>query len=181
MEEQILSFFRTLCDANRLKMAGLLGIQPLTLEQLTAQLGMRPQEATKHLERLVQAGLVTRRGAAFALDSKALETLARTALADERQRPSQEDFNGEADERKVLRAFILPDGRIKEFPAQQKKRLIVLRHVAQSFESGKRYPEKEVNEHLHRFLDDHASLRRYLIDDKLMQREGGFYWRTESE
>jgi hypothetical protein len=179
MDEQILQFFRTLCDSNRLKMAGLLGIRPLTLEQVAEQLKLRPQEAVKHLERLTQAGLVKRDGAAYALDTKALELMARSALENERQKPGETAFKGEAEERKVLQAFIRPDGRLKELPAQHKKLLIVLRHVADSFENGQRYTEKQVNEHLHRFFEDHASLRRYLVDEMLMQRENGIYWRAE--
>lgn len=179
MDEQILQFFRTLCDANRLKMAGLLGIQPLTLEQVAAQLKLRPQEAVKHLERLTQSGLVKREGTTYTLDTRALEQIARTALENERQNPSQAAFEGEAEERKVLQAFVRADGRLKELPAQHKKLVIVLRHVANSFEANQHYTEKQVNEHLHRFFDDHASLRRYLVDEKLMQRESGVYWRAE--
>ena len=54
-------------------------------------------------------------------------------------------------DKKVLAAFLDAEGRIKAFPAQEKKFLSILRHVVKSFEPGKRYSEKEVNEILSRF------------------------------
>jgi hypothetical protein len=72
------------------------------------------------------------------------------------------------------------DGRLKDFPAQQKKLEAILRHVVQFFEPGERYSEKEVNQILSKFNEDTARLRRSLIEFKLMEREGGggMYWRT---
>jgi hypothetical protein len=40
------------------------------------------------------------------------------------------------------------------------------------------YREAEVNAVLKSVYDDHAALRRYLIDEGLMSRESGLYWRT---
>jgi hypothetical protein len=31
---------------------------------------------------------------------------------------------------------------------------------------------------LRAWYDDHAALRRYLVDENLLSREGGVYWRT---
>ncbi len=44
-----------------------------------------------------------------------------------------------------------------------------------------RYPEKEINERLEHCNPDYASLRRYLIDYGLMEREKGVYWRVEPD
>ncbi|MGH2752688.1 MAG: DUF2087 domain-containing protein [Actinomycetota bacterium] len=63
-------------------------------------------------------------------------------------------------------------------PVQHSKRAIVLDHLAQDFEPGKRYPEKEVNSILGRYHDDVAALRRYLVDEGFMEREAGVYWRA---
>ncbi len=43
---------------------------------------------------------------------------------------------------------------------------------------GVRYPEREVVEILKRFHPDHASLRRYLVDEDLLSRDHGEYWRS---
>ncbi len=84
---------------------------------------------------------------------------------------------------KVLQTFLDADGRITAFPKQEKKFLVILRHVLEAFEPGLRYPEKQVNEMLSRFNEDTATLRRCLVDYHLMAREGGggAYWRLEAQ
>lgn len=86
------------------------------------------------------------------------------------------------DER-IVKNYTDADGRIKQFPAQQKKFEVVLRYVLQDFERGKRYTEKEVNAILARYNADTAYLRRGLIDYKLMAREndGAAYWRMDAD
>ena len=54
-----------------------------------------------------------------------------------------------------------------------------LDQVAQAFEPGRRYQELTVNQILKAFYDDHAALRRYLIDEDLLSRTpDGTYWRS---
>ena len=79
---------------------------------------------------------------------------------------------------KVLRAFLDADGRLVRMPAKHSKRLVVLNHVCHVFEPGVRYSEREVNALLRVFSDDYAMLRRYLVDEGFMARDGGVYWRT---
>jgi hypothetical protein len=76
----------------------------------------------------------------------------------------------------VLSAF-LRDGRLTSIPAQRSKRLVVLDHLARVFEPGVRYPEREVNALLAAWHPDVAALRRYLVDEGLLSREAGVYWR----
>lgn len=77
----------------------------------------------------------------------------------------------------VLGRFV-HDGRITTMPTKRGKRLLVLDHVAQSFELGRTYPEHAVDEVLKGFHDDHAALRRYLVDEGFLTREENVYWRT---
>ena len=78
----------------------------------------------------------------------------------------------------VLRTFFDPEGRLTTIPAKHAKRLVVLDALAQRFEPGERYPETEVNNRLRDAHDDVAALRRYLVDEGFLSREGGVYWRT---
>jgi hypothetical protein len=78
----------------------------------------------------------------------------------------------------VLGAFFDTDGHLRTIPARHAKRLVVLDHLAQRFEPGERYPEAEVNERLRAAHADVAALRRYLVDEGFLSREGGVYWRT---
>ncbi len=78
----------------------------------------------------------------------------------------------------VLRAFLGDDGAIVHVPAKRAKRLVVLDHVAQAFDVGRRYPERDVNDFLRRYHADWATLRRYLVDEGFLSRQNGVYWRS---
>ena len=79
----------------------------------------------------------------------------------------------------VLRTFFR-DGRLVRIPARRSRRLVVLDHLAQRFEPGIRYTEAEVNERLAEVHPDVAALRRYLVDEGLLDRtiDGDRYWRS---
>lgn len=87
----------------------------------------------------------------------------------------------EAEYQKTLLQYF-PDGLDKTlslFPKKEKKKLIILRHLAASrFELDRTYTEKEVNEILKASYDDFVTLRRYLIDYGFMERkaDGSAYW-----
>jgi hypothetical protein len=78
---------------------------------------------------------------------------------------------------RVLAAFMVR-GRLVALPARRKKRLLVLGWLADLFRPAERYTEAKVNDVLGRYSDDPATVRRALIDEELMQRRGGLYWRT---
>jgi hypothetical protein len=77
----------------------------------------------------------------------------------------------------VLRSFLAEDGRLRTIPAKHAKLLVVLDHLAQSFEPGERYPETEVNRRLRVAHDDVAALRRSLVEEGFLDRADGWYWR----
>ena len=71
-------------------------------------------------------------------------------------------------------------GRLVAIPVQRKKRMAVLRWLVEDFQPGRLYPEAEVNVVLARRHQDVWALRRYLVDEELMQRNHGVYWRAGS-
>ncbi len=79
---------------------------------------------------------------------------------------------------RVLRNFLTDDGRLHTIPSKRSKLLVVLDHIAQSFEPGQSYPEQEVNAIIERFHPDYAALRRYLVEDQFLTREDNVYWRS---
>jgi hypothetical protein len=79
--------------------------------------------------------------------------------------------------RDVKLSGFVRDGRIEAMPAKRSRRLLLLNEVAQAFEPGVRYPEPEVNRTLGAMFSDYATLRRYLVDEQLMDRADGEYWR----
>lgn len=71
-------------------------------------------------------------------------------------------------------------GRLSAIPAQRKKRMVVLRWLAEDFQPGRPYNESDVNSIIGRRHPDFATLRRFLVDEELMQRSRGTYWRAGS-
>jgi biotin operon repressor len=182
---ELVSFFKALGDANRLRIVGLLAQRPYSVEQLGQTLGISVSTVSHHLARLARAGLVSARPESYynlySLRTEALSGLAKQLLVQaEPLRPTAEQALAAFD-RKVLATFTSPDGRIKAFPTQEKKVRVLLRHVLPAFSHGVRYPEKRVNEMLAKYSDDTARLRRWLVDFGYMQREGGGgkYWRAD--
>jgi hypothetical protein len=83
------------------------------------------------------------------------------------------------EEEKILAAYVRR-GRLVALPARRRKRLVVLRWLADHFRPAERYPEAVVNEILRRYHEDVATLRRWLVDEELLQRSAahGLYWRA---
>ncbi|WP_139488588.1 DUF2087 domain-containing protein [Brevibacillus dissolubilis] len=74
-----------------------------------------------------------------------------------------------------------PDGHLTEFPKKEKRKVAILRHIIQRFETNKQYTEKEVNEILKTVhTEEYVTLRRYLIEYGFMDRkdDGSAYWLT---
>ena len=70
------------------------------------------------------------------------------------------------------------EGRLTEIPMKAAKRRIVLERIALEFEPGVHYDEREVNAIVGRFFNDHAAIRRYLVDERFLDRDHGVYWRS---
>ncbi len=186
MSDELVIFFKALADANRLKIIGLLAQRGYSVEELAALLGIKPPTVSHHLSRLAEAGLVTARAegyySIYQLDKQALETTARSLFAGGQIASAAQDVDLDTYNRKVLANFCLPDGRLREIPAQRRKLEVVLRYVVKAFEPGVRYSEQQVNQRLARFHEDTATLRRELVGYGLMKREGGGgdYWVEET-
>jgi len=73
----------------------------------------------------------------------------------------------------ILRSIRRPH--VSWLPAQGKKLQAILRYAVQLFKEGKSYPEKAANEKLATLHADTASLRRGLVENRLMQRQNGIY------
>ena len=168
---------RLLADPERLAIAGALAAGPKTQSDLAEQLAIDPQRVKKHLAKLAAAEVATvdddRR--TYRLHA---ETLREAAVeAGPSRDPGLALGAADENEEAVLRSYFR-GGRLREIPAKHQKRTIVLTRLALEFEVGVRYPEREVNEILGRFHDEYATLRRSLVDEEFLSREGGEYWRT---
>lgn len=181
---ELVAFFKALADPNRLKIVGLLAQRPLSTEQLAAILDLTPGTVTHHLNKLAEVGLVRAHTESYynvyALQTDTLHTMAKRLLAEQALPGVTADLDLDAYDRQVLADFTRRDGRLKEIPAQRKKREAVLRRILSEFQPGKRYSEKQVNTIIRQFHEDTATLRRELVGYGWLKREGGVYWREEA-
>jgi len=185
--EELLSFFKALSDANRLKIVGLLAQRSYSVEELAALLELRPPTISHHLSKLSEVGLVSARAESYynlySLETDALQSMAQRLLAEETLPAMTAGVDLDAYDRQVINNYGSPDGTLRQIPTKQRKFEAVLRYVVQAFESGTQYSEKEVNEILRRYNVDTTVLRRGMVDRQMMTREpdGSRYWITPAK
>ena len=181
--EVLLEFFKTLADASRLKIVGVLATSPSTVERLAELLDLTPSTVSHHLYRLSKAGLVSARAdgyySIYSLHTQVLQEMAGKILKTEELPNLAPVHDEDAWEQKVLRTFMDGSGRIKAFPAQEKKYLVLLKYVAKTIEQDKKYTEREISDLLEKYSDDYSKLRRDLVEFNFLKREGGggLYWK----
>lgn len=166
----------SLGSEDRVRVTAALALGARTTGDVRAATGLDARRAHRALDRLVAGGVVRDVGdGAFEL---LMDDLVAAARAVARHAPSDEELDAPATPEEKVRRTFLRDGRLIRIPSQRSKRLVVLDFLAQEFEPGRRYPEREVNRRLRAYHDDVASLRRYLVDEELLQRDRGEYWRA---
>lgn len=165
---------RAVCDPLRLAILGRAAEGRVSLDELTETFAVSRKKVIEAVGKLRASGLID--------DSLHLDTASLRAIA--AKLPSREEAAvvitegpWTVDERRVLGRFF-SGTRLTEIPSGRKKRRLVLERLAQEFEPGLRYEETEVNFTLQLFHPDYAALRRYLVDEGLLTRADGVYWRT---
>ena len=116
---------------------------------------------TKLARRLMAAGLVS-----LAQDRyRAVPEAFRDALA----KPSADPVES-----------LFSRGRLVAMPRPGQLRQAVFERLAEEFAPGRRYTERNVRDRLSAIHDDHATLRRHLVDEGLLRRsdDGSAYWRA---
>jgi hypothetical protein len=166
----IVPYFKALADPRRIKILATIVDKPRSMEEIVQEAGLSARVVAGHLAYLRSLDLVTEHddptGARFRFNQKPLFA-AMKSLSPKSEAPEME---GDAFDRKVMSDFF-EGGRLKAIPMPHKKRDVILRFLAQQFEPGRMYEEKEVNEVLRPYHDDYASLRRYLVDGGFLTRQ----------
>ncbi|MBO0410686.1 DUF2087 domain-containing protein [Enterococcus hulanensis] len=93
---------------------------------------------------------------------------------------SDERFISSKKEReKVFDTFLDENGKAVQIPKKEKKRIILLQRLAESFAPEKQYTEKQVNEIISEMFEDFVTIRRYLIEYGILGRtvDGTTYWK----
>ena len=167
-------YLRIALDPLRLAILGNAALGPVDAGALAEALDVPTRKVVKAVGRLREIGLIRDDAT---LDRAALRSLAQGLPQEEPASEAIVDGDWTPGEIRILNRFF-SGTRLTEIPSSMGKRLVVLERLAQEFELGERYPEKQVNFRLQLFHPDFATLRRYLVDVGLLSRAEGVYWRT---
>jgi hypothetical protein len=177
---KMVEFHKALGDLTRIRIIGLLKQGPLHGQAIAGKLGLKPPTITHHIAKLRDVGLIRERRDKntiyFSLNTKTLEMGAKAILNIGSGGGDEMEMAVTAEEREsIIKNFFTKEGKLKNYPAQRKKKLVVLEHMIKGLQVGKVYPEKDINEHLKQYFDDYATLRRELIMCQFMYRENNQY------
>jgi hypothetical protein len=166
-----------LAEESRLKVVSAIVLGATSDQQIVDTTNLDPRTVRKALDRLIRGGIVEATPDHRLTVNVGTFQQAAQRAATSRPQSRPEELGATADQANVLRNYLV-DGKLGQIPANRSKRLVVLDFLAGQFEPGRIYPEEQVNYLLGRFHVDYAALRRYLVEEELLERRDGFYWRT---
>jgi len=178
--ETVLPLLKLLANETRLRLIGIVAEGEHSVGSLARRLNLTEATISHHLTKLAAADLLTMRPDGtthyYRLNPEALLAINKSLLKPAKlMRAPPSAGKGAATDR-ILASFIV-DGRIQKIPEAHTKRQVVLQWVLDQIED-RRYKEREISDILERYFDDYATLRRELINHRMMKREGGIYWKT---
>ena len=180
-EAQAIRLFKCLADKSRLQILKSLMQEDMYVERLAERLSLSPATISFHLKKLEEAGAVSARKeqyyTMYTIRREIFMTRILDVISEESSEASQQAKRDAEYREKILKTFFVY-GRLVSIPAQRKKRRICLEAIAEQFEAGRTYEEKEVNEIILRYHDDYCTLRREMICEGIMDRTGSTYLRT---
>lgn len=177
-ENEALLLFKCLADRSRLQILKSLAIEDMYVERLAQRLGLTPPTISFHLKKLAEAGAVTGHKnqyyTVYSLNRELFKREMLDILLEESSEAAEQERRDGEYRQKVIDSFF-EYGKLKSIPTQRKKERIVLEVIAASFEHGRDYTEREVNIIIADFNDDFCTIRRDMIAEKFLSREGGVY------
>lgn len=182
LETDAIKLFKCLADKSRLQILKSLIQEDMYVERLAERLGLTPATISFHLKKLEDAQAVTSYKEQYYTMYSIRQEIFMTNIIDiireesdeaAKQRQREEEYRN-----KVIATFF-EYGKLKAIPSQRKKERICLEEIAKSFEIDKEYDEKEVNVIIENYFDDYCTIRRDMISEKIMERQGTTYIRRK--
>ncbi len=178
--ESVLPILKLLANETRLRLIGLVADAEYSAVSLARRLEVTEATMSHHLSKLMDAELLKMRveGTShfYRLNVAALQAINKSLLRPARLMRAPPSAMADTPAGRILRSFV-EDGRIRKLPEAHAKRQVVLKWIVDQLED-RRYAEREISTILKRFFDDYATLRRQLINHRLMKREAGVYWKA---
>ena len=181
-QEDAVKIFKCLSDMSRLRIVQSLNQGEMYTELLAERLGLTPSTVSFHMKKLEEAGLIVSRKeqyyTVYSLNRDILEKTIFDAAVSEPEQTDEQQKREEEYRRKVIKAFF-EYGKLRSIPVQRKKKLICYEQIAAYFEPGKVYEEREVNEIILPIHEDYCTIRRDMISEGILRREGSKYVRIK--
>ena len=181
-QENALRIFKSLSDMSRLRIVQSLSQGEMYTELLAERLDLTPSTVSFHMKKLEEAGLVVSRKeqyyTVYSLNRELLKESLFDLAASEPEAADEQQKREEAYRQKVIDSFF-EYGKLKSIPVQRKKRLICYEVIAAQFEPGRVYSEKELNEIISRIHEDYCTIRRDMIGEGILSRNGNKYTLVE--
>ncbi|ALA41950.1 ArsR family transcriptional regulator [Paenibacillus peoriae] len=180
--DKMVNYHKALADPTRMRILLLLSRGEMHGQALAKKLNLSQPTVTHHASKLREAGLIKERRdkntVYFTLNPELIRQHAEATVRFIFEKGEGEEEMSELNETleaSVLRNFFSKDGKLRQIPAQYKKKLIVLQMLAEKLEPGRMYPERELNEWIKQYHEDFATIRRELIMHQFMYREREMY------
>ncbi len=179
--EIMLQFCKAMADESRLKVIGLLSAAERSVQELASRLDLKEPTVSHHLAVLKQLDLVKLRADGnfhwYRLNEEMLRRISRAVFSRDNIAKLAVSAEAGGAERKVFDNFI--DGeRLLEIPVSRKKRLVILKWLADFFAPDISYAEAQVNAILKLHHHDCATLRREMVGYGMLTRDKGIYRRS---
>ena len=149
------------------------------LEELAERLNLASSTVSFHLKKLEKAGLVSKEKQQyymmFSVNQDLLNLPLKEMVSIEDIEKAVQEERMDAYRQKILKTFFYKD-KLQQIPVQRKKRYVVLQEFAKKFEKDRKYSEVEVNEIITKSYDDYCLIRREMIEEQLLKRQGQVYW-----
>ncbi|MGE5498095.1 MAG: DUF2087 domain-containing protein [Syntrophothermus sp.] len=173
-----LQIMKALAVESRLLIIRSLMEKPQYLEELARRINLAESTVSFHMKKLEKAGLVSRMReqyyAMFRINEEYFSRTLEDLLSFDNQVKPQQEARIKSYREKVIDTYFR-NGILVKMPAQYKKKMIILQEIIKLFERGQLYPEKEVDRKIEAVYSDYCSIRRYFIDNQMMQRDKGYY------
>ncbi len=177
-ENEALLLFKCLSDRSRLQILKSLAQEDMYVERLAQRLGLTAPTISFHLKKLTEAGAVSgvknQYYTVYSLNRELFKREMLDILLEESDEAAQQERRDAEYRQKVIDSFF-EGGKLTSIPAQRKKERIILEVIADAFQTNREYSEREVNIIIADFHDDFCTIRRDMIAEKLLSREGGIY------
>lgn len=172
--------FKCLSDKSRLSIVAGLMKGDTYAELIAERVGLTASTVSFHMKKLEEAGIVEARReqyyTVYSLNKKLIEKKLCDLVSAEAEEEKQQAEREAEYRRRVISTFF-ENGKLKQIPAQRKKKTICYEEIVKKFEFGRIYSEKELSELIAEINEDYCSIRRDMLGEGLLRREGTQYER----